>query len=420
MARRRPREHDGETPAELAIFEAIERLLDQQPLHHLTVAHIIEAAGLSRASFYHYFASKYDVVVALLTRIFDEAYASPAWREPAGEERARSMGSAIRSTMQTWSGHGAVIRAAVENMHAVPEMAAAWQAMRGRFVGSIADQITHERNRGAAPAGAPAEMIATVLVCGAERAFYVGSLGLDPRLPGAPHAVAAIGAMTTAAIYGSAQLQAPPRDRAWTLTRPGTPATAETDSTEAAILRATSRLLQDHALDDLSVARILTAAKVSRATFYFYFSSRDDAFVALLDGVAADLVPRFQEILEDADLAGNRNVADRMCTAWGNLEPGARSVVQNAIREWPRRPEVRRLYLDGIGRLTTALAARIDADRETGVAPGGVDSAELAATLLWTIERTLAGSAAHEAHLDDTAGAIDLLGRLVVTSIYGR
>lgn len=210
VARQRPRDHDGRKAAEVAIFTATERLLDERPLHDITVAQIIDAAGLSRASFYHYFASKYDVVVALLKRVFDEAYddAQP-WREPVGKSRARSMGASLRGTMQMWSGHGAVIRAAVENMHAVPELATAWQAMLEQFVGSIADQINYERERGAAPPGAPADMIATMLVCGAERAFYVGSHGLDPRLPDAQHAVDAIVAMTFAAIYGSANASGP-------------------------------------------------------------------------------------------------------------------------------------------------------------------------------------------------------------------
>ena len=37
-----------------------------------------------------------------------------------------------------------------------------------------------------------------------------------------------------------------------------------------AILDATERLLVDHRFDELRVAHILSAAKVSRASFYFY------------------------------------------------------------------------------------------------------------------------------------------------------
>jgi AcrR family transcriptional regulator len=193
-----------------------------------------------------------------------------------------------------------------------------------------------------------------------------------------------------------------------------------TNATEVAILRATGRLLQEHSLDDLSVARILAEAEVSRATFYFYFSSKDDAFVALLSGVAEDIVLLFEELLAGMDLSADRAGAAGTIASWLRLEPAARSVIQNAIHEWPRRPEIRRLYLDGVGRLATALAAKIDADRASGAAPAGVDSAELAATLLWTIERTLAGSLAQEAHLEDTAGVTDLLGNLFVATIYGR
>ena len=38
-------------------------------MQDITVADILAAAGLSRANFYHYFASKYDVLAALVSNI---------------------------------------------------------------------------------------------------------------------------------------------------------------------------------------------------------------------------------------------------------------------------------------------------------------------------------------------------------------
>ena len=49
------------------IFEATESLLADVPLHDLSVAQIIERAGVSRATFYFYCSSKFAVVEGLLT-----------------------------------------------------------------------------------------------------------------------------------------------------------------------------------------------------------------------------------------------------------------------------------------------------------------------------------------------------------------
>lgn len=88
FARRRPRDFDGSSSAEQVVFAATEELLATVPLQDLTVAQIIAAAGVSRANFYHYFANKYDVVVALLGRVLAESYsAAGPWTESPGRDR---------------------------------------------------------------------------------------------------------------------------------------------------------------------------------------------------------------------------------------------------------------------------------------------------------------------------------------------
>ena len=202
--RQRPRAHTGGSPAEKAIFEATERLLVDHPLHELLVAEVIAEAGLSRASFYHYFSSKFEVVAARLQQIFDDIFDETApdlaapWSDP---------GAALRSSLETgmsvWFEHRALIHAALENKHAVPVLAVAWAQASGRFVAVITEQITHERSIGRAIPGLPPEAIATMLICGAERIFYVGSTGIDPRLATAGQRLDAIVTIALAAIYGS-------------------------------------------------------------------------------------------------------------------------------------------------------------------------------------------------------------------------
>src|SRR5215210_7350847 len=72
----RPRAHKGSSEPEAAIFAATERLLADVPLHELSVMQIIGEAGISRATFYFYFSSKFAVLGGLLAIVMDEIFAS--------------------------------------------------------------------------------------------------------------------------------------------------------------------------------------------------------------------------------------------------------------------------------------------------------------------------------------------------------
>jgi AcrR family transcriptional regulator len=428
VTRQRPRAHDGQRSAEVAIFEATEQLLQETSMQDLTVAQIIKRAGLSRANFYHYFASKYDVLVAMIARLFDDAYADAVpWQAPPGKTRAKSMDASMRGTIDMWSEHGAVICAAVEQMHTVPAVAAAWKVMLEQFVRAISEQITHERDNGTAPDGAPPEMIATMLVGGVERTFYVGSKNLDERLPSAESALDSIVALTFAAIYGNQRPVKRARRKksaaksanavaTIAAAQAAGEATASTD-TAATILKAVNDLLQEESLDELSVAQILERADASRGTFYFYFGSKDDAFVALFKEFAERIANGF-ELLVKVDRDDPARISE-LVAAWLDLDEATLAVARNAVHEWPRRPELRRLYLETVSRMTTALQAMIEADRAVGIAVDGPPAAEFAAVIMWTIERTVAGSMAQEEYLEDIGSVTKLLGELLVSAIYG-
>jgi AcrR family transcriptional regulator len=184
------------------------------------------------------------------------------------------------------------------------------------------------------------------------------------------------------------------------------------------ILEATERLLQEGTLDDLSVAQILTEANVSRATFYFYFASKDDAFIALLTDVMADMVPRFEELMADVERRRSpqlrQDVAD-----WLSVDLPHRAMIRNAVEEWPRRPELREVYLARQGRLTDALARAIDEDRRAGVALESIPSTQLAAGWIWTMERAWYQATGGVEHLRDLPAINDALAAALVSAIYG-
>ena len=423
FVRRRPREHDGSSGAELAVFEATETLLKDTSLQDLTVAQILETAGLSRANFYHYFANKYDVLVALLGRVFDESYDSNTpWSTDPGRDRARRMGASLERTLEMWSQHGAVICAVIEHMHSQPAVAAAWQRMFERFVSAVAEQVNFERAEGRAPDGPPAEMLGAMLVGGSERAFYVSSRGLDDRLPAVASVTSSLSAINEAAIYGGRTIRKTKPDKAPEVASPSAPVIATErpavdTETARGILQSMRELLLTNTLAELSVASILTQAGTSRASFYFYFRSKEDAFVVLFREAAADIV---------AGLAGVAGI-DRQDTSallaqvssWLNLDGYAGAIIKNAVHEWPRLPELRTEYLAAMNAMETTLESIIVADRERGVAPPGPPVREFTATILWTIERTIAGSLAGESHLDDLDAVTAMVGRFLYAAIYG-
>src|SRR5882757_4593921 len=97
----RLRRRDGRSVAEAAIFDATEKLLAEYSLRDLSVAQIIAEAGLSRATFYFYFGSKFSVAASLLGRITDETfelvqpYVSGDRTAPPDELLARSLKAAV-------------------------------------------------------------------------------------------------------------------------------------------------------------------------------------------------------------------------------------------------------------------------------------------------------------------------------------
>ncbi len=72
-------------------------------------------------------------------------------------------------------------------------------------------------------------------------------------------------------------------------------------------------MLEEVALSDLSVAQIIEQAEISRATFYFYFSSKYDVVVGLLAKIMNDVYdvasPFINRLDDDEPVAAMRRVA---------------------------------------------------------------------------------------------------------------
>jgi AcrR family transcriptional regulator len=196
-------------------------------------------------------------------------------------------------------------------------------------------------------------------------------------------------------------------------------AARSTSDAETTILDAAERLLADVPLHELSVAQIIKEAGTSRATFYFYFSSKF--------AVLTTLVARVMDELLDAAMAfpvtsGEEpaKLLERRVEAATTVWTEHRAVLRATVENWNAFPELRTLWLGVMERLTEGIAQEIEHERAVGNALAGPDSRQLAAVLAWAIERCLyvAGLGVHD-YMASEKQAITAITRLWVTAAYG-
>jgi TetR/AcrR family transcriptional regulator, ethionamide resistance regulator len=201
---------------------------------------------------------------------------------------------------------------------------------------------------------------------------------------------------------------------------PDPPRRGRRPRTYGAVLEATATLLETTALADLSVAQILAAADVGRTSFYEHFSSKDDVVVKLMgslsDEVAEELTPMFER--------GDRSPDEAFALGLGNLVDAASRyapLVVAVSEEWPAIPELKEIWFGMLGDFTTRLARMIESERVAGAAPAGAEARALAASLVWTAERSfhVAVGGDHPT-LVDASAVVAPLTQLFVGTIYGR
>jgi TetR/AcrR family transcriptional regulator, ethionamide resistance regulator len=203
----RPRAHAGTSDTELAIFAATERLLVDLPLHELSVAQIIAAAEISRATFYFYFSSKYAVVSGLLARVMDEIYEAvqPFTRRSEDLSPERALRDSLEGATALWRRHRPAMRAIHEHWNATPELRHMWIGVVERFTDAIVAEVEREREAGIAPSAGNARQVAAALLWGTERCLYVAGLGVDPDLADEQHALEPLVALWVGGLYGAAR-----------------------------------------------------------------------------------------------------------------------------------------------------------------------------------------------------------------------
>jgi TetR/AcrR family transcriptional regulator, ethionamide resistance regulator len=188
-----------------AILGATEQLLVEHPLNELSVADIIAAAGISRTSFYVYFASKTAVIAECLRRVLDEAV---ILSDPFRSGSEADPEAAIHQSLERWvalcSDHGALLRAVMEEWPHDEELRRLWFRMLGTVTDATAKVIRSARRRGQAPPGADADALAACLMWAYERVLHVTLVGDARGLPGPEVMTEPLSQMVVGGIFGQA------------------------------------------------------------------------------------------------------------------------------------------------------------------------------------------------------------------------
>lgn len=158
---------------ERAILESTRKLLRDHTLHEVSIDDITGGAGISRPAFYFYFASKDDVLLALLTRLTEQARADrDAAVERAGEdEPVTAWRDSLRTFFHVWRDNRDLFRSVDIARATSPAVGRLWSQIMEALIEDTAEAITGERERGAAPAGMPARELAICLNLMSERVF---------------------------------------------------------------------------------------------------------------------------------------------------------------------------------------------------------------------------------------------------------
>jgi AcrR family transcriptional regulator len=200
----RPRGHQGTTETEAAIFAATERLLADESLHDLSVAQIIAAAGISRATFYFYFSSKFAVLGGLLARVSEEIFevVQPFVQRQESVAPEQALHESLTAATALWQRHRPALRAIHEHWNTTEQLRDLWISVIARFTEAVAAELERQREAGLARHSIDSQTIAATLVWSTVQCLYVSGMGVEPTLPDEQAALPALITLWGSSVYG--------------------------------------------------------------------------------------------------------------------------------------------------------------------------------------------------------------------------
>jgi TetR/AcrR family transcriptional regulator, ethionamide resistance regulator len=190
------------------------------------------------------------------------------------------------------------------------------------------------------------------------------------------------------------------------------------DAREEAILLGAERLMLDRSFASLSIEELASSAGLSRPAFYFYFSSKDDVLLALLDKVIREADDRVAVLPSDFtyDPAGAWR---RTIGTFVEVFSSHRAVAVATLGARFHNSQVDELWSTWMTTWVGYASEAIAAERERGAAPEGLDPKDLATALNLMNERVLSSLLMGETPRISQSDILDTLTQIWLLSIYG-
>lgn len=186
------------------IGAATVRLLGRTSFTDISVAHILDEANISRATFYFYFESKFAVLTGLLENAMDDIFdtVQPFLARAPEDAPEVALERSIRAVTSAWHRHRVILQAVAHHWHSDPGLHTLWLSMVERFVAAGAEEIERERAAGKITSPLSGRTLASTLFWGTERVLYIAGLGIEPALADEEAAVDPLVRMWHGTLYG--------------------------------------------------------------------------------------------------------------------------------------------------------------------------------------------------------------------------
>jgi AcrR family transcriptional regulator len=177
-------------------------------------------------------------------------------------------------------------------------------------------------------------------------------------------------------------------------------------------------LLETRPLSQISVDALARGAGLSRSAFYFYFASRDAVVLALVERLVREAGGALDDALQRAGL-GPDSWREGIAIFY-EIFGAHRAVIQAAVELSATNEEAQNLWAQITDGWIARVAARIEQERQSGVAPAGVSARDLATALVQMNERALRSVFTGAKPAIDEGEVIDVLAHIWVNAIYAR
>jgi TetR/AcrR family transcriptional regulator, ethionamide resistance regulator len=190
------------------------------------------------------------------------------------------------------------------------------------------------------------------------------------------------------------------------------------DDRQDAILATAEKLLGERPLEEISVADLAKGAGISRPSFYFYFSSKDEVLLVLLERVISEVQHRVaalpRNFEEEPEASWRTSIG-----AFVDVFAAHRAIATAAMTARLRNAEVHELWSQSMQSWANYSTEVILAERARGAAPDGIGAHDLAVALNLMNERVLSSAFGAEAPSVAWENVLEVLTAIWISSIYG-